>query len=67
MEALKELLGQIKIFARFDVAVCDKLEDLEKRIYALEENRKLKDQAILSLEKRYSEMMLIVKDIKRSI
>lgn len=67
MEALKELLGQIKIFARFDVAVCDKLEDLEKRIYALEENRKLKDQAILSLEKRYSEMLLIVKDIKRSI
>lgn len=67
MEALKELLGQIKIFARFDVAVCDKLEDLEKRIYALEENRKLKDQAILSLEKRYSEMLLIVKDLKRSI
>lgn len=67
MEALKELLGQIKIFARFDVAVCDKLEDLEKRIYALEENRKLKDQAILSLEKRYSELLLIVKDIKRSV
>lgn len=67
MEALKELLGQIKIFARFDVAVCDKLEDLEKRIYALEENRKLKDQAILSLEKRYSEMLLIIKDLKRGL
>lgn len=67
MEALKELLGQIKIFARFDVAVCDKLEDLEKRIYALEENRKLKDQAILSLEKRYSEMLLIVRDLKKSL
>lgn len=66
MDNLRELLSQLKLFLRFDMAVVDKLEDFEKRVYALEENRKAKDQAILSLERRYSELLLILKDLKQN-
>lgn len=65
MDNLRELLSQLKLFLRFDMAVVDKLEEFEKRVYALEENRKAKDQAILSLERRYSELLLILKDLKQ--
>lgn len=65
MDNLRELLSQLKLFLRFDMAVVDKLETHDERIYKLEENRKTKDQAILSLERRYSELLLILKELKQ--
>lgn len=64
MDGIKELLAQIKLFARFDVAVADKLEELENRIYACEKNTERMTVACRSLEKRYSEMLMVLKDIK---
>ncbi len=40
MENLKELLGQIKLFIRFDSAVVDELDSLRSRVAALEEDNK---------------------------
>lgn len=67
MEVIRELLGKIKIFARFEIAVADKLEDHDKRIYALEENKKLKDAAIMQLTKEVGDLRLILNDLKRNI
>ena len=49
MGPLKELLAQISAYARLQVAIVAKLEELEKRIYSLEEHRKLKDATIQNL------------------
>ncbi len=40
MDNLKELLGQIKLFIRFDSAVVDELDSLRSRVAALEEDNK---------------------------
>lgn len=66
MDGIRELLAQLKIFARYDIAVADKLEDLEKRIYACEQDTKRIVESHRSLEKRYSELLLVFKDIRRT-
>lgn len=66
MQGIRELLAQLKIFARFDVAVADKLEELENRIYACEQDTKRIVESYRTLDKRYSELLLVVKDIRRT-
>lgn len=65
MEQIKEIISELKLHLRLDVAMCDKLEEIERRLYALEENRKLKDAAIQSLERRYSELMYVLKSLQK--
>lgn len=67
MEVIRELLGKIKLFARFEIAVADKLDDHEKRLYKLEENKKLKDAAILQMQKELGELRLILNNIRREV
>lgn len=61
IDNIRELCSQIKVFMRFDMAVCDVLDDLQARVYALEEDNKLYKQKIASLEKRYSELLYAFK------
>lgn len=63
MDKLRAILNDLGFKFKFEIAVADKLEDHEGRVYALEENRKLKDQAITSLEKRYSELLMTFKSV----
>lgn len=65
LDNIRELCSQIKVFMRFDMAVCDVLEDLQRRVYALEEDNKLLKQSKLSLEKRYSELLYAFKSYER--
>lgn len=65
IDNIRELFSQIKVFMRFDMAVCDLLDDHEARLYALEEDNKLYKQKILSLEKRYSELLYAFKSYER--
>lgn len=67
MDNIKNLLEEIGLRMRLQVAFCDKFDEQDKRLYALEENRKLKDRAITSLETRYSEMLMILKDINKKL
>lgn len=67
MEQIREIIGDIKTRMRLDIAICDKLEELQKRLYALEENRKMKDAAIQSLERRYAELMYVLKSLQKDI
>lgn len=66
MDNIKELLGQIKLFCQMDVAVCEKLEQIDKCIYALQEDSKRQTATMRALEQRYSEIVLIIKSLKRS-
>lgn len=50
MTNLRELLSQIVNYARLQVALVAKVEELENRVYSLEEKGKLKDAAIKKLQ-----------------
>lgn len=61
MEKLKEILGQLGLKFRFEVALVDKLDEVERRLYALEENQKKDSAAIRANNMKYSELLMIVK------
>lgn len=67
MEQIKKVIDDMGIRFRLDLAYCNKFEEQDKRLYALEENRKLKDASIKQLESRYSEMLMVLKDINRKL
>lgn len=64
MEQVKELLSQLKLFCRLDVAFTEKLEEHDSRLYRLEEDNKRNTAAIRSLEKRYSELLYAFRSVK---
>lgn len=61
MEQIRDLLGRVKLFCRLEVAIVKQLEEYERRIYKLEENRKVKDAAIAQLQKDVSQLTLILR------
>ena len=61
MEQIKEMLSQLTLFVRTMHAFSLELEEQDKRIKALEENRKLKDGAITRLEKDVSTLKLLAR------
>lgn len=67
MDKLKEIFGLLGLKYRFEGAVVDEFEDLNKRVYALEENRKLKDATILGLQKQVGELRLMLADIQKEL
>ncbi len=62
---LRELVGQIIVFMQFDLAVVEVLDDQESRLYRLEEDNKLLKQSNQSLNKRYSELLYALSELKR--
>ena len=67
MSKLRELIGKLGLAFQLDLAMVESIEDLQKRVYALEENRKMKDQTIKSLEHRYSELLAVVGSMKKEM
>lgn len=67
MQKLRELIGKLGCAFQLDLAMVESIEDLQRRVYALEENRKMKDQTIKSLEHRYSELLAVVGSLKKEI
>lgn len=51
MVNIRDMLARLGLMCRLETAIVDELERLNTRVYALEENRKLKDAAILKLER----------------
>lgn len=49
------------MFVRTLHAICEDLEEKDKRIYALEENRKVKDAAIAALQKEVATLKLLAR------
>lgn len=50
MKNILDLLSRLGLLCRLETAIVNELEALNARVYALEENRKLKDAAILQLQ-----------------
>lgn len=65
MEQIREIIGDIKTRFRLDIAFCDKFEELEKRMYALEEDNKRMVATVRSLEKRYSELLYMFRSYQK--
>ena len=59
MQTIKELLSQCYWFTRTLYAMADKLDEQDKRIYALEQNRMQKDAAILDLQQKLSLLKIL--------
>lgn len=65
MKAIREMLAQIKLYAQLDMAIVDKLGEIEKRVYVLEEDMKLARGANRSNAQRISELTLAFGSFKR--
>lgn len=61
MDNIKDLLSRLGLLCRLEYAIVKELEDLSSRIKALEENRKLKDAAILKMQQELGELKLILR------
>lgn len=51
MKNIRDLLARLGLLCRLESAIVDALESHDRRLYALEENRKLKDASLLELKK----------------
>lgn len=58
MQNIKDLLSRLSMMCRLEAAIVAELESINQRLYALEENRKIKDGAILELRKDLGEVKL---------
>ena len=59
METIKEMIAGVKFFGKTLFAMALELENQDKRIRVLEENRKQKDAAILDLQKKLAMVKLL--------
>ena len=60
-ETIKELISQVTLFVRTLHAITQELEEQNRKIYALEENRKIKDAAIAALQKEVATLKLLAR------
>ena len=61
MTNIKDLLSRLVMMCRLEKAIVDELESINKRLYALEENRKLKDGAIAAIQKDIGDLKLTLR------
>ena len=62
MDTIKELLAEVTLFVRTLNAMALELEDQHKRLYALEENRKIKDKTIMEQQKEIASLKLLIRN-----
>lgn len=67
MKRLRELLEQLTLHFQVEIAIADVLDSCETRIKALEDDRLKYKIKFESLEKRYSELLLIHKEINKKL
>lgn len=58
LKNIRDMLARLGLMCRLESAIVAELERLNIRIYALEENRKLKDAAIARLNKEVGDLKL---------
>lgn len=69
---VRELIEQLRICSQIDTEMTNILENIYSHMYGIEENYKRMlessrqhDQKLASLEKRYSELMFFIRDLKK--
>lgn len=61
METIKDLLSRLTLLCRLETAIYKELEEINCRLYNLEENRKVKDKAIENLQKDVGNIKLMLR------
>lgn len=61
------MLAQLKLYCRLEMAMVDKLQEQEQKIYGLTEDCKRYKASIAALESRYSELLLVLRDLKKGL
>lgn len=61
METIKELLEEVTLFVRTLHAISMELEEQNRRLYALEENRKIKDAEISRLQQETATLKILAR------
>lgn len=67
MDRLRELLQQLTLHFQVEIAMADVIEEQNKRIKKLEDEKLKVDTRLLSLDKRYSELLMVLKDINKKL
>lgn len=67
MKRLRELLEQLTLHFQVEIAIADLLEEQEKKIRYLEDIKLKNDTKIASLEKRYSEILMLFKEVNKKL
>lgn len=67
MKRLRELLEQLTLHFQVEIAIADVLDEQEKRIKELENDRLKYKVKFESLEKRYSEILMISKQFNKNL
>lgn len=62
MDFIKECLAQLKMRLRLDTAIVDKLEEYEKRLYALEQDNKLLKARNQIQDEKLAQLLLVVQN-----
>lgn len=61
MKVIKDMLSRLVLMCRLENAIVSELEKLSSRVYALEENRKLKDATIQSHSDKLQRLEIVVR------
>lgn len=67
MDFIRECLAQLKMRLRLDTAIVDKLEEYEKRLYALEEDNKLLKARNQIQDEKLSKLSLVVQNERKRV
>lgn len=67
MDQIKQMLSQLKMYCRLEMAMVDKLEELSSRVYSLEENEKRLTATVRSLERKNSELLYSLASLKKDM
>lgn len=65
MKVLKDLVEKVKLFCGIEVAMADLLQEHDARLQTLESENKLRKVQVDTLKTQYSEMLMVLKDIRR--
>ena len=66
MDFIRECLAQLKMRLRLDTAMVEKLQELEDRVYALEEHTKLLKAHDQVTDERLGKLTLVVQNERKS-
>lgn len=67
MDQIKQMLAQLKMYCRLEMAMVDKLEDLSQRVYSLEENEKRLTATCRVLERKNAELLYALNSYKKDL
>lgn len=67
MEKIRTLISRLKLFCELELAMADKIDELDCRVYALEQDSKLYRESIRKNSSSLNELRLIVGNLKRGV